>query len=77
MNPSGEVPNLVTENGSHWMPERHKGRGPMDFGTMTKKQLKRYTRWGWTEARLELAQRIGPERAVAVWNSTAYRPGRD
>lgn len=44
----------------------------MNFETMTKKQLKRFTKWGWDEARRELANRIGKDRAVAVWNSTAY-----
>lgn len=40
---------------------------------LTRKQLKRLTKGGHDDARAELARRIGFDRAVAVWNSTAYR----
>lgn len=39
---------------------------------MTRKQLKRLTKWGHEDALEELSKRIGRDRAIAVWNSTAY-----
>lgn len=39
---------------------------------LTRKQLKRLTKGGHDDALTELSKRIGWDRAVAVWNSTAY-----
>lgn len=39
---------------------------------LTRKQLKRLTKGGHDDAFRELEDRIGWDRAVRVWNSTAY-----